>query len=422
MEYLDRLLARGERYPELARPGLEAAISAALRRRACRPSPPGPAGPSPPPSWPEATAEAGRVGRAGEVMFGRRAVRPCSAPAPGRCWCARRLSAAGRGRGAGRAARPYRRMRSGGSCSPSSPAASWPCIAGRRANCTAGGAASLGGQLAHAHRAGRPARLSPPRASAVHLEAAYHQRRADEIERGRRRRGPSGPAAADGEAGALAVLSAVLAAKAGHELCLPHLASAGQAPASGLASSAPVNSATAARERPPPGWPARSAGPPSSPAIRPCAPRWPSAASTPGTCWCSAGRRRPARLRRGARDGERCAACSAARLAGVYVPEVTASSGPARRGSTSASSRRTGRPRTGGRSRPTGGPPGGRPRAAAPSRLAASPGPRRARGRPGRRAPADHPGRAGPSQPVQVTGFGAPPPGLVPACRCAPPS
>jgi hypothetical protein len=249
MEYLDRLLARGERYPELAH-RLEAAISAALK--AAPADVPVTAAGLPrtePTELPEATAEL-IASAAGEVMFGELFDRLGTG--------ARSLlvrAAAFRGPVAAGllAARPGHIAE----CE----AAGLLTIASRRElavhRWTAGelhrrlAAASLGGQLAAAHRQAAAYWLSRP-GQRGELEAAYHQRRADELDRG-----PAPPAARPARrlrmagAGALAALSAVLAVEAGHVLSQPHLASAeGPAPASSvLASSAPVSSATAARDQ-----------------------------------------------------------------------------------------------------------------------------------------------------------------------------
>jgi hypothetical protein len=331
MEYLDRLLARGERYPELAG-RLETAIRAALKAT--------PAGVpvtaaglprTEPTELPEAAAEL-VASAAGEVMFGELFDR---LGAGARSLLVRAAAFRGPVAAGLLAARPDHIAE----CE----AAGLLTIASGRElavhRWTAGelhrrlAAASLGGQLAAAHRQAAAYWLSRP-GQRGELEAAYHQRRAAELDR------EPPPAARPARrlrmagAGALAALSVVLAVEAGHALSAPHLASAdGPAPASGaLVNSAPVDSAIAVRDETA-AWVARQV---SGAAIISC---------DPAMCAALAQRGVPAgnllALGPGAGDplGSDVVLGTAAvrhlfgsRLAAVYAPAVLASfgTGPAR--------------------------------------------------------------------------------------------
>ena len=104
MEYLDRLLARGERYPDVA-----GAIEAMVKTRTGQPLPR-----TEPTELPEATAELIACA-AGEYMFGElfgRLRRRCEVLATPRV----SIPAAGRGRGPGCPARRHRRVRGSRAC------------------------------------------------------------------------------------------------------------------------------------------------------------------------------------------------------------------------------------------------------------------------------------------------------------------
>jgi hypothetical protein len=332
MEYLDRLLARGERYPELA-DRLETAIRAALRAAPADVPVTGTGLPrTEPTELPEATAEL-VASAAGEVMFGELFDR---LGAGARSLLVRAAAFRGPVSAGLLAARP-------GHIAECEAAGLLTIASGRELavhRWTAGelhrrmAAADLGGQLAAAHRQAAAYWLSRP-GQRGELEAAYHQRRAHELDRE-----PAPPAARPARrlrmagAGALAALSVVLAVEAGHALSAPHLASAdGPAPASGAAvNSAPVNSATAVRDQAA-AWVTRQV---SGAAIIAC---------DPAMCAALAQRGVPAGnllvLGPGAGDplGSDVVVGTAAvrglfgaRLAAVYAPEVLASfgTGPAR--------------------------------------------------------------------------------------------
>ena len=195
MEYLDRLLARGERYPELA-DRLETAIRGALkaaprgrarsRRPACR-------GPNPP-SCPTAAAEL-IASAAGEVMFGELFDR-LGAGARSllvRAAAYRGPVAAGP---AGRAARQRRRVRGGRPAHhrlrPRAGRAPLDGALHRRM-----AAANLGGQLAAAHRQAAAYWLSRPDSAASSRPPITSAVPASSTATGAAR-GPPGPAAADG--------------------------------------------------------------------------------------------------------------------------------------------------------------------------------------------------------------------------------
>jgi hypothetical protein len=206
MEYLDRLLARGERYPELAR-RLEAAIGAALKAAHMAVPVPGTGMPGTDPTeLPEATAE--RIASAaGEVMFGT---------------LYDRLSAGARSLLVRAAACP----------GPVAVAA----LGARR------------GHIAECEAAGLLTIVSG-------REVDVHRWTAEQVRHSQAEPGPPATRPARrlrlAGVGALALLSVVLAAEAGHALSVPHLASA-QGPVlatSGPASSAPVNRATALRDQ-----------------------------------------------------------------------------------------------------------------------------------------------------------------------------
>jgi hypothetical protein len=244
MEYLDRLLARGERYPELA-DRLETAIRAALKAAQADVPVTGTGLPrTEPTELSEATAEL-VASAAGEVMFGELFDRLGTGA---KSLLVRAAAFRGPVSAGLLAARP-------GHIAECEAAGLLTIASGRELavhRWTAGelqrrlAAADLGGQLAAAHQQAAAYWLSRP-GQRSELEAAYHQRRADELGRA-----PGPPAARPARrlrmagAGALAALSVVLAVEAGHVLSEPHLASA-DGPAA--ASSAPVNSATAVRDQ-----------------------------------------------------------------------------------------------------------------------------------------------------------------------------
>ena len=388
MEYLDRLLARGERYPDVA-----GAIEAMIKTRTGQPLPR-----TEPTELPEATAELIACA-AGDHMFGELFDR---LGAGARSLLVRasvfRLPVAAEVL----AARP-----------------------GPIAECEAAGLLTIGGghelavhpwtaaalhrrlaltQVATAHRQAAGYWLSRAAASAdrprAELEAGYHQRCAAGPDRE-----PVRPAARDvrlaaspwrrrfvryGVAGALAALAVVLAAEAGRELWVPHLASA-------ETSAAPVTAATAARAQAA-AWVAHQV---SISAISSCDPAMCAALAQHGI---AAGNLLV--LRPGASDplGSDVVLATAAvrgmfgsRLADVYAPEVLASFGTGqarvdvRIVAPDGAARLPGRARR-GRRRPAGG------RSPAAGRRAdhGHPvGPGRAGRRAGRHAPADNPGCAG---------------------------
>jgi hypothetical protein len=245
MEYLDRLLARGERYPEVA-----GAVEAAIKARTAQPLPR-----TEPTELPEPTAEL-IASAAGDQMFGELFDRlgtgarsllvrasvfrvPVAAEVlaarPGHvaeCEAAGLLTV-----GAGHELAVHR----------------W--TAGELHRRLA--EADVGAQVAAAHRQAASYWLSRAAASTgrAELEAGYHQRRAAELTRP-----PEPPAVGAlrsgasprrrrivryGVAGALAALAVVMAAAAGRELRVPHLASAESA---GRPASA-VSDATMARDQ-----------------------------------------------------------------------------------------------------------------------------------------------------------------------------
>jgi hypothetical protein len=253
MEYLDLLLARGERYPDLA-----GRIDAAIRAGTGQPLPR-----TEPTEWPEATAEAIACA-AGDLMFselfdrlstGARTLLvrasvfrvPVAAEVlagrPGHiaeCEAAGLLTI-----GTGRELAVHR----------------W--TAGELHRRLA--EADLGAQLAAAHRqaAGywRSRAAVVPHGPRTELEAGYHQRRAAELTREQ-----NPPAARDfrspaslrrrriaryGLAGAFAALSVVVAAEATHHLSVPHVASAEAParPASAVPVPEKVTEAAAARDQ-----------------------------------------------------------------------------------------------------------------------------------------------------------------------------
>ena len=247
MEYLDRLLARGERYPELAH-RLEAAISAALK--AARRTPGHGRRPAQDRTHRAAQAAAELIASAaGEVMFGELFDRLGTG--------ARSLlvrAAAFRGPVAAGllAARP-------GHIAECEAAGLLTIASGRELavhRWMAGelhrrlAAASLGGQLAAAHRQAAAYWLSRP-GQRGELEAAYHQRRADELARGRRRPRPVRPGGC-GWPGRRARRLVGRAGRRGRPRAVPAApgSAEGRAPASSVrAGSAPVSSATAARDQ-----------------------------------------------------------------------------------------------------------------------------------------------------------------------------
>jgi len=191
MEYVDRLLADGERFPELAG-RLGEAIRTATGNGLPR---------TEPTELPEVTAEL-IASAAGQLVFGE---------------LFDRLSAGARSLLARTAA--------------------------FRGPVAAGTVAARPGHIAECEAAGLLTVVSG-RDLAVHRWTA-EQVRARQAEPGPPRPRPARRLRMAG-AGAIAVLSAVLAVEAGHELSVPHLASA-QGPAPAGASSAPVTSATAVR-------------------------------------------------------------------------------------------------------------------------------------------------------------------------------
>ena len=316
LEYLDLLLARGERYQDLAG-RLETAIEAATGQPLPR---------TEPTELPEATAELIACA-AGGVMFGE---------------LFDRLSAGARSL----------LVRTSVFRGPV-PAGALGPRPGHIAECEAAGlltieagrelavhrwtgdelhrrlaAADLGGQVAAAHQQAAGYWLSRTAGPGQHadLEAGYHQRRAADLARV-----PGPPAARrsrrtrNAVAGAVAAVSAVLAVEAGH--ALPHLASAeSSAGAPGRAAST-VTGAIAARDQAA-AWLAREA---STAAIIACDPAMCAALAQHGV---AAGSLLP--LGRGAGDplGSDLVVATAAvrgrfgaRLASVYAPEVAASFG-----------------------------------------------------------------------------------------------
>jgi hypothetical protein len=207
MEYLDRLLARGEHYPELAG-RLEAAIRGALKAEPLRAGPlTGTALPrTEPTELPAAVAEL-IASAAGQLMFGELFDR---LSAGARSLLARAAAFRGPVAAGTVAARP-------GNVAECEAAGLLTVVSGRELAVHRWTAEQLRGKLAEP---------GPPPVRPV------------------RRLRMAG-------AGVLAVLSVVLAVEAGHELSVPHLAAAqGPAPASSApVDSAPVNSATAVRER-----------------------------------------------------------------------------------------------------------------------------------------------------------------------------
>ena len=195
MEYLDRLLARGERYPELA-DRLETAIRAALEAAPADVPVTGTGLPrTEPTELPEATAEL-VASAAGEVMFGELFGRLGTGA---RSLLVRAAAFRGPVSAGLLAARP-------GHIAECEAAGLLTIASGRELavhRWTAGelhrrlAAADLGGQLAAAHRQAAASWLSRP-GQRSELEAAYHQRRADKLDRARAARGPTGPAPADG--------------------------------------------------------------------------------------------------------------------------------------------------------------------------------------------------------------------------------
>ncbi len=325
MEYLDRLLARGERYPDVA-----GAIEAMIKTRTGQPLPR-----TEPTELPEDTAELIACA-AGDHMFGELFDRlgagarsllvrtsvfraPVAAevlaarPGPiAECEAAGLLTV---GRGPELAVHP------------------WTVAALHRRLAEA----DLSGQVAAAHRQAVGYWRSHPVAAANHpraeLEAGYHQRRAAGLDRE-----PGLPAARDagsaagsrrrrlvryGVAGVLAALALVTAAEAGRELWVPHLASA----ETSAASAASVTEATAVRAQAA-AWVAHQVG---NGAIAACDPAMCAALAQHGI---AAGNLLV--LRPGAGDplGSDVVLATAAvrgifgaRLADVYAPEVLASFG-----------------------------------------------------------------------------------------------
>jgi hypothetical protein len=327
MEYLDRLLARGERYPDVA-----GAIEAVIQARTGQPLPG-----TEPTELPEATAEL-IAGLAGAQMFGQLFDRLGSGA---RSLLVRasvfRLPVAAEVL----AARP-------GPIAECEAAGLLTIGAGHELavhRWTAGelhrrlAEADLGAQVAAAHRQAAGYWLSRVAASVenqrAESEAGYHQLRAAELTRElprpsagvyrsaaslRRRR-----LVRYGVAGALAALAVVMAAEAGRELWVPHLASAEAA--AHPASSISVTDATVARDQAA-AWVSRQVG---AGAILAC---------DPAMCAALAQRGIPAGnllvLRPGADDplGSDVVLATAAvrgtfgaRLASVYAPELLASFG-----------------------------------------------------------------------------------------------
>ena len=327
MEYLDLLLARGERYPDVA-----GRIEAAIEARTGQPLPR-----TEPTELPEQAAEL-ITSAAGDQMFGelfdrlgtgarsllvRASVFRVPVPAgvlaarPGpiaECEAAGLLAI-----GSGHEGRELSVHR-------------WTAGELHRRLAEAG----LGDQLEAAHRQAASSWLARAgaavQAQRAEREAGYHQLRAAELTRA------AGPRAVPAAAGpwrrvvfvALAALSVVLAAEAGHELSTPHFASAeGLARA---ASAVPVTGATATRDQAA-AWMARQA---SGGAVLACDPAMCAALAQHGI---AAGNLLV--LRPGAGDplGSDVVFETAAvrgifggRLASVYAPEVLASfgAGPAR--------------------------------------------------------------------------------------------
>jgi len=324
IEYLDRLMARGERYADVA-----AAIEAAIKARTGQPLPR-----TEPTELSEDTAEQVACA-AGDQMFGELFDRlgtgarsllvrasvfrmPVAAEAlaarPGpiaECEAAGLLTI-----GAGHELAVHR----------------W--TAGELHGRLAG--ADLSGQVVTAHRQAAGYWLS--RAASVQsqhaeLEAAYHQRRAAELTREAEPPAIRGFRSAAslrrrkivryGVVGALTALTVVLAAEAGRALWTPHLASAESA----AAPASPVTGATAARDR----AAAWVAGQVSAGAILACDPAMCAALAQHGI---AAGNLLV--LRSGAADplGSEVVLATAsvrsifgARLASVYAPELLASFG-----------------------------------------------------------------------------------------------
>ena len=314
MEYLDLLLARGERYQDLA-VRLEAAIEAATSQPLPR---------TEPTELPEATAELIAC-TAGGLMFGE---------------LFDRLSAGARSL----------LVRTSVFRGPV-PAGALGTRPGHIAECEAAGlltiaggrelavhrwtgdelhrrltAADLGGQVAAAHRqaAGYWLSRAAGPGQRADLEAGYHQRRAADVE-------PGPPAARPSRrrrivvAGAVAAVSAVLAVEAGH--ALPRLASAQSSASRPARAAAPITGAIAARDQAA-AWVAREA---STAAIIACDPAMCAALAQHGV---AAGSLLP--LGPGAGDplGSDLVVATQAvrglfggRLASVYAPEVAASFG-----------------------------------------------------------------------------------------------
>jgi hypothetical protein len=226
MEYLDRLLARGERYPDVA-----VAIEAVIKAKTGQPLPR-----TEPTELPEATAELIACA-AGDHMFGRLFDRLGTG---GRSLLVRasvfRMPVAAEVL----AARPgpIAECEAAGLLTIGSARelAVHPWTAGELHRRLA--EADLSAQLAAAHRQAAGYWLSRAAAPGerAELEAGYHQRRAAELTRA-----PERPAARDfrsaaslrrrrivrySVAGALAALAVVMAAEAGRELWVPHLTSA----------------------------------------------------------------------------------------------------------------------------------------------------------------------------------------------------
>ena len=327
MEYLDRLLARGERYPDVA-----GAIEAVIRARTGQPLPR-----TEPTELPEATA--GLIaGSAGEQMFGELFDR-LGTGARSLLVRASVFTAAGRGRGPGHPAGAHRGVRGGGPAHHRRrPRAGRAPLDGRGVAPPLA-EADLGAQVAAAHRQAAGYWLSRVAASVenqrAESEAGYHQLRAAELTRE-----PAQPTARAyrsaaslrrrrvvryGVAGALAALAVVMAAEAGRELWVPHVASAEAA--AHLASSVPVIDATVARDQAA-AWVSRQVG---ADAVLAC---------DPAMCTALAQRGIPVGnllvLRPGADDplGSDVVLATAAvrgtfgaRLASVYAPELLASFG-----------------------------------------------------------------------------------------------
>ena len=316
MEYLDLLLARGQRYQDLA-VRLEAAIEASTSQPLPR---------TEPTELPEATAELIAC-TAGGLLFGD---------------LFDRLSAGARSL----------LVRTSVFRGPV-PAGALGTRPGHIAECEAAGlltieagrelavhrwtgdelhrrltAADLGGQIVAAHQQAAGYWLSRAAGPGQHadLEAGYHQRRAADLAR------ESGPPAARPSrrrriavAGAVAAVAAVLAVEAGH--ALPHLASAESSAGAPARAASTVTGAIAARDQAA-AWVAREA---STAAIIACDPAMCAALAQHGV---AAGNLLP--LGPGAGDplGSDLVLATAAvrglfgaRLASVYAPEVAASFG-----------------------------------------------------------------------------------------------